>query len=230
MDLSQRIAQFENMAQSDPENEMAHFSLGGAYAQAGRHTEAAESFLRCAEIVPGMSKALQLAAENFLRAGDKEKGAAIATRGYMIAAERGDVLPKGALAEMLKNLGKPIPVVAPRPGAKGSRDVDLLSAAPPGPGATGAATGSFVCTRTGQAGSKMARPPFRGPIGEWIGANISAETWDLWIRQGTKVINELRLDLSREQDEQVYDQHMREYLGIDDGLYQKLKSHAAPQR
>ena len=36
MDLAQRIAQFENMAHADPDNEMAHFSLGGAYAQACR--------------------------------------------------------------------------------------------------------------------------------------------------------------------------------------------------
>ena len=33
-DLEQRIAQFENMAQADPDNEMAHFSLGNAYLQA----------------------------------------------------------------------------------------------------------------------------------------------------------------------------------------------------
>jgi Fe-S cluster biosynthesis and repair protein YggX len=68
----------------------------------------------------------------------------------------------------------------------------------------------------------MARPPFKGTIGEWIASNISKETFDDWIRQGTKVINELRLDLSREEDEAVYDQHMREFLGIDEELYQKL--------
>ena len=68
----------------------------------------------------------------------------------------------------------------------------------------------------------MARAPFRGPVGEWIQANITKETFDTWIAQGTKVINELRLDLSREQDEEVYDQHMREYLGIDDEMYERM--------
>ena len=43
MDLDQRIAQFENMAAEDEANDMAHFSLGGAYLQAGRHAEAAAS-------------------------------------------------------------------------------------------------------------------------------------------------------------------------------------------
>jgi len=36
------------------------------------------------------------------------------------------------------------------------------------------------------------------------------------------VINELRLDLSKDDDEAVYDQHMREFLGIDEELYGKL--------
>ena len=35
-----RIAQFEKMASADPTNEMAHFSLGKAYLDAGRHAEA----------------------------------------------------------------------------------------------------------------------------------------------------------------------------------------------
>jgi Fe-S cluster biosynthesis and repair protein YggX len=58
----------------------------------------------------------------------------------------------------------------------------------------------------------------RGPVGEWIHANISAETWREWIGQGTKVINEMRLDFSREKDQEVYEQHMFEYLGIDESV------------
>ena len=56
----------------------------------------------------------------------------------------------------------------------------------------------------------------RGPLGEWIQQHIAAETWSDWIGQGTKVINELRLDFSREEDQAVFDQHMHEFLGIDD--------------
>jgi len=48
MDITQRIAQFEKMAHDDPGNDMAHFSLGQAYHQAGRFAEAAASFRRCA--------------------------------------------------------------------------------------------------------------------------------------------------------------------------------------
>ncbi|MFT3686550.1 MAG: Fe(2+)-trafficking protein [Phycisphaerales bacterium] len=72
------------------------------------------------------------------------------------------------------------------------------------------------CRQSGRIGTKFTRPPFRGKLGEWIASNISKETFDAWIRQGTKVINEMRLDLSRKRDQEVYDQHMREYLGVDE--------------
>jgi Fe-S cluster biosynthesis and repair protein YggX len=58
----------------------------------------------------------------------------------------------------------------------------------------------------------------RGPVGDWIFENISAETWKDWIGQGTKVINEMRLDFSRDRDQEIYDQQMREYLGIDEAV------------
>lgn len=223
MDIDKRIAQFQNMAQADPENEMAHFSLGKAFMDAGRLADAAASYERCTELAPQMSKAYQLAAECLIKVGDKDRAAQLLTRGFTIAAERGDLMPKNAMGDLLKSLGKPVPeVAAKKPGLPG--DLSLLG----GGGGVGKKydgpipPGAFVCSRTGRPGTKMPRPPFRGPVGEWIAQNISKETFDLWIAQGTKVINELRLDLSREQDEATYDQHMREYLGIDDALHVSL--------
>lgn len=221
-DLDKRIAQFQNMAQADPENEMAHFSLAGALVQAGRHAEAAEAYLRCTELAPTMSKAYQLGAEALLATGDQDRAGQIALRGYTIAAERGDLMPKRALADLLERLGKPIPQVASK-GAAPGRDVSLLAGGKaPEPHTGPIPPGAFVDHKTGRPGTKMARPPFRGPVGQWIFDHISQETFDDWIRQGTKVINELRLDLSREQDADTYDQHMRDYLGIDDALYERL--------
>jgi len=202
MDLAQRIAQFENMCQADPENDMAHFSLGQAYAQAGRHAEAAESFIRCYSINPDMSKAYQLAAESLAEADQEDRAAAVATEGYSSAASRGDLLPRNAMGALLKRLGRPVPEV---------EESDSASPA-----------GAFVCRRTGRPGTQLARPPFKGPIGAWIHQNISAETWRSWIGQGTKVINELRLDFSREEDQEAYDRHMREYLGIDDEVLEQI--------
>jgi hypothetical protein len=38
------------------------------------------------------------------------------------------------------------------------------------------------------------------------------------------VINELRLDLSRDRDQDLYDQHMREYIGLDDETLKDLRA------
>jgi len=207
MDLTQRIAQFQNMAEADPTNEMAHYSLGNAYAQAERYRDAAASFIRCTELVPDMSKAFQLAADNLIKAGDEERAYRLLVQGYEVAALRGDLMPKRAMAELFKKIGRTPPEVA--------------GAAPePTPGA--APDGSFIDTKTGRAGTKMSSPPFKGPVGKWIGENISQETWRDWIGQGTKVINELRLDLSKDADTETYDRYMREYLGIDDALFAQL--------
>lgn len=208
MDINQRIAQFETMVRpgADPTNDMAWFSLGQAYAQAGRHADAAGAFERCYTLNPAMSKAFQLAGRAFIDAGDAEKAKVVLREGFVSASGRGDRLPAKAMGEMLLSLGEAIPDA---PGSGGTQ-----------PASTG--DGSFVCGRTGRPGNKLAKPPFKGPLGQWICENISAETWDQWIRQGTKVINELRLDLSRDEDAATYDRHMREYLGVDDELLAKL--------
>ncbi|NBX24638.1 MAG: tetratricopeptide repeat protein [Planctomycetes bacterium] len=209
-----RIANFERMAQADPTNEMAHFSLGNAYLQAGRHAEAAASLERCLELAPEMSKAWQLCGQAQLGAGWADKAVQTLNRGYEIAAGKGDRMPQQAIAELLRGVGREPPTVA------------VATAAGPA-GGTG---DGFVCSRTGRAGTRMDAAPFRGPVGAWIHQNISAETWKAWIGQGTKVINELRLDFSRDRDQEVYDQHMHEFLGLDPEMLARLKGGTEPAR
>ncbi len=204
MDLDTRIAQFENMCREDPENDMAHFSLAGAYAQAGRHADAAASYMRCIELNPAMSKAYQLAGQALIDAEKPEEATELLTTGYTSAAGRGDRMPMNAMADLLRGLGAPVPEVK---AAK--------------PTAAEQAEGDFVCQRTGKRGHQLDRPPFKGPVGQWIYENISRETWNAWIGQGTKVINELRLDLSQDKDAETYDQHMYEYLGVDESVLAK---------
>ncbi len=206
MDNAARIAQFENMTQADPTNEMAHFSLGRAYAESGRPADAARAYLRCIELVPDMSKAYQLAGESLVKAGDPERAKTVLRQGFTIAAGKGDLMPKNAMAKMLSELGEPVAeaAVAPR-GVPTPETAD-------GP----VPDGMIRCRQSGRIGTRMARPPFRGRLGEWIAANISKESFDAWIRQGTKVINEMRLDLSRDKDQETYDQQMREFLGVED--------------
>lgn len=205
--IEQRIAQFENMTNADPENEMAHFSLGNAYQQAGRAAEAASSFEKVMELNPDMSKAYQLAGDAMLDAGFEDRAVVVLESGWKIAATRGDLLVRNAIAERLKSIGRDVPTLSEEEDAKAA---EL------------AASGSFICQRTGRAGNKLESRPFKGPVGEWILENISAETWNDWIGQGTKVINEMRLDFSRDEDQEAYDRHMREFLGIDDDLHARL--------
>jgi Fe-S cluster biosynthesis and repair protein YggX len=211
MDTAQRIAQFENMVrpEADPNNDMAWFSLAGAYADADRPKDAAKAYERCIQLNPGMSKAYQLAGQAYLKAGDEASAGRILEEGYKAAARKGDRMPQKVIGELLQQMGRPIPEVSagPKPGA--SSDPAAVS-------------NEFLCRRTGRPGTRMTRPPFKGPVGQWIAQNISKETFEEWVRQGTKVINEMRLDLSRDQDEQTYDAHMREFLGIDEELYAKL--------
>lgn len=200
--LDDRIAQFEKMCREDATNDMAHFSLGGALNQSGRFADAAAAFTKCFELNPGFSKAYQLAGAALMASQETERAKKVLLDGYHTAATKGDLMPKNAIAELLTKLGEPVP--------------EIESAAPPPP------AGSFICQVTGQPGHEMRRPPFKGPVGAWIQQHVSDETFQAWIAQGTKVINELRLDLSRDEDGEVYDQHMRDYLGIDDALHEQL--------
>jgi len=207
-ELEERIAQFEHMAQEDPENEMAHFSLGNAYLQAERYGDAAERFLQCLKINPEMSKAYQLAGQALIDADRREQAVEVLKNGYKIAAKKGDVMPRDAIAASLNNIDEQPPELSDE--EKG--DAEQL-----------AESGAFICKRTGRPGTQLEEPPFRGEVGQWIYENISAETWQEWIGQGTKVINELRLDLSREDHQDIYDQHMREFLGIDELMPEQSK-------
>jgi len=185
----ERITQFENMATADPNNDMAHFSLGSAYLQAGRATDAAASLERCITLNPEMSKAYERCAQAMISSGWEDRAADVLRRGYTIAASRGDRMPMEAMGGMLDDLGLPRPNVSTEGSVSASGESTMLEA-----------------------------PPFKGPVGEWIAANIAAARWDAWIHQGTKVINELRLDLSRPEDSAMYDQHMREYLDIPEDI------------
>ena len=202
--VDERIARFENMAAADPSNEMAHFSLGGAYSAAGRHADSAAAYLRAIDLKPDFSKAYHLAAEALIAAGRSGEAGPVLSKGYLVAAEHGDMMPRTAMGELLKKLGLPVPeakVQAP--------------AAPPG---------TFMCHKTGRPGTKMEAAPFRGPVGAWIAEHISKETFEDWIKQGTKVINELRLDLSRDQDSETYDRYMHEYLGLTEEALDRLRA------
>ncbi len=204
--INRRIAQFETMVrpEADPTNDMAWFSLGGAYAQAGRHFDAAGAYAKCIELNAGFSKAYQMAGQALLDAGKRDDAIATLGKGFLTATAKGDRMPAKAMSDLLTKIGASVPEV-PRNEAPVQLGENVM-----------------MDRKTGRPGNRLAKPPMRGPLGLWIQNNISAETWDAWIRQGTKVINEMRLDLSRDQDAETYDKHMHEFLGIDEDLLAEI--------
>ncbi|KAA0213230.1 MAG: hypothetical protein DYG94_14295 [Leptolyngbya sp. PLA3] len=182
---------------------MAYFSLGGAYNQNAQFDKAAAAYIRCTELNPSMSKAYQLAGTALMAAQDVERAKEVLTEGYTVAAARGDLMPQKGIAELLQKLGAPVPE-AKKPESQ-------------------APVGGFICRKTGRPGRKMVRPPYNTPVGRWIQENIAQETfYDGWLPTGTKIINELRLDLARDPDAAAYDHAMRAYLGIDTKTYRDL--------
>ena len=77
MDVNERIERFRELVRQDPENDMAYFTLGGAYAQAERHADAAEAYIKCTELNTSMSKAFQLAGQSLIAADEKEMAAQV---------------------------------------------------------------------------------------------------------------------------------------------------------
>lgn len=207
MDPKTRITQFQRLIADDPNNDMAYFSLGNALLQNEQYEEAGDTFAKCAQINEAMTKAYQLAGDAYIKAGRVDQAKMVLTKGYIEATTRGDLMPKNAIAEMLTSINEPIPEV------KNEK---------PEPAAPAEPEGDFVCQKTGQRGTQLPRPPFKNGVGTWIYENISKQTFDEWIGMGTKVINELRLDLSRDEHDAVYDYAMRVYLGITDSLYEQV--------
>ena len=197
-DFHERIAQFKKMTEADPTNELGHFSLARAYMDAGLYAEAAPALQRVLEINAQFSKAYVLLGVCQKELGELAPAVETLTQGYHIAHQRGDLMPRNEMAAMLKDLGAPIPEV----------QAPTLT-----PEMT--AAGNIMCKRCGRISPRMPERPFGGELGEQIHASVCGPCFKEWIGQGTKVINELRLNLTEKSAQDIYDQHMKEFLNLE---------------
>jgi tetratricopeptide (TPR) repeat protein len=200
--LHERIAQFQKMANDDPDNELGHYRLGQLLLEDKQYAEAIRSFRRTLELSPQFSKVYHLMGQALLHDNQKDEALKVLRQGFDIADERGDNLPRDEMARMLVELGEPAPVSkrAARPAASNE--------------------GGFHCQRpgcvVGGRGRPLARAPFSDELGRRIQESVCAECWEDWRRNySIKVINELRLDLSTERGAEEYDRYMREFLGLE---------------
>ena len=194
--IEQRIEQWEKMANEAPDA-MSWFSLGNAYRDAERHMDAIDALRKAIEFDSTMSRAYQSLAQSLIQLGKNDEAEPVLTDGYKIATERGDVMPQKAMGSLLEKIGKPIPQIE----QKQQEQVEI--------------TGDQVLDqRSGKPGNRLPDPPMRGPIGKYIYDHFSQETWREWIGQGTKVINELRLDFSNDEHQRIYETQMLEWLGF----------------
>jgi len=202
--LAERIAQFRKMANDDPDNELGHFRLGQLLLEDKQLEDSVTSFRRTVELSPQFSKAYQLLGTALAQLGRKDEAVQVLTDGYKVADERGDNKPREDMAALLKGLGAPVP-----------------AAQAPAAGTAAAGTGAgFRCQRPGCTAGAHARPMAKVPVNDDIGrrifASICADCWDSWLRGfSVKVINEMRLDLSREDHQRLYDQYMLEFFGFE---------------
>jgi tetratricopeptide (TPR) repeat protein len=199
--LQERIAQFRKMASDDPENELGHFRLGQLLLEAGQLEEAVQSFQRTLELSPQFSKVYQLLGQALMQLKRRDEAVQALKQGHAIADERGDNMPRDEMARLLKEMGEDVPA-------------STRATATPG------GEGTFRCQRPGcpwgERARQLPKPPMSDEIGRRIHETICADCWNTWLRDlSVKVINELRLDLSREDHQAVYDENMRQFFGFE---------------
>jgi Fe-S cluster biosynthesis and repair protein YggX len=195
---TERVERFKNMTMADPENALGHFSLARAYIDGNLYKEAIPSLMRVLQLDSTFSKAYALLGQAQKSVGDPTGAIHTLTKGYTIAQERGDLMPRNEMAALLKELNAPIPEVK----------VEALTPEL-------ASEGKIKCRRCGRIAPKMAERPFGGPLGEQIWVSVCGPCFKEWIGQGTKVINELRLNLTEQSAQDTYDEHMKEFLNLE---------------
>ncbi|MCK6455695.1 MAG: Fe(2+)-trafficking protein [Phycisphaerae bacterium] len=203
MTPDERIAQFKTLVDQNPNDEMAQFSLGSAYFEARRYSDAGPCFQRVLALNPNHSMAILMLGRTQIETGHPDLAKETLTNGYRVAHRRGELKPRNEMGELLQSLGAALPSVDEPRAAAGAI-------------AGKGGEGGFTCSRCGGSGPRLAERPFKGPLGEKVLANVCTACWQEWIRMGTKVINELRLPMYDPAAQEQFDHYMKDFLSLPD--------------
>src|SRR6185503_11068062 len=146
-EANERLERFKYMADADPGNELAHFSLGKEYLSANMPEPGIESLRKALNINKNRSRAYHMIAQAQLKLGKTQDAIQTLIEGVKIADSRGEVLPRN---EMIKANNAPIPQLAS--ATAGPKEV--------------AGEGEVLCKRCGRIGKKLSRQPFRNDFGK----------------------------------------------------------------
>ena len=150
-----RIERFRTLAEQDPNDELAHFSLGNALFEAEQFQEAAQSFQRVVALNNQNSKAQERLGAAQIKCGDSELAIQTLRNGYIIAHKKGDLEPMNAMGTLLQELGVEPPAIGQKKaGVQGEKG----------------GTGDWSCGRCGGSGPKL--PACRSNFG-----SVSSGYW-----------------------------------------------------
>ena len=209
--MDDRIEQFRKMAQSNPDDDLAHFALGNALIDEARLGEAVPVLRHVIKLNAGYSRAYVLLAGAQLKLDDETSAVETLQRGYAAAITRGELMPANEMKGMLSDIGASIePEYLIE--ATESLEVPEDDREP--------IDGEIRCHRSKRVGKMMTFNPFGDAIGDFIESNITQETWEEWMEMSIKIINELRLDLGDPKGQQTYDEHMKDFLNLPVSLFE----------
>jgi len=205
----ERLALFQNMADADPENELAHFSVGKVHFEMENFELAEASFRRTLELSPRHTLAQRFLGEALVQTGRRDEGVELLSTAMLLAHEKGEWKPRNEMQTLLESLGADVPALPVIEKA------DAPSDASPGADGTGGPDGNTVrCRRCSNVHPRLKEAPFPTDLGRQIHDTVCLPCWKEWIAVSIKVINEYRLNLMLPEAQETYDQHMREFLGL----------------
>jgi Fe-S cluster biosynthesis and repair protein YggX len=66
--------------------------------------------------------------------------------------------------------------------------------------------------------------PFRAELKEQVLANVCQETWNEWLVEQVKIINELALNLGDPRSHDIIEQRAKEYFGFEGEGYESIEA------